>query len=319
MSQLRIGVIGVGVMGANHARVARQLRRAHLAAVVDQDLDRAHAFADVTGAVATSDMTEILGGIDLAVIAVPTAAHLRTARQCLDAGVHVLIEKPIAGTVAEGEELVSAAEAAGLTLAVGHVERFNAAVAELPRIIDAPLHIRATRVSPYSARISDGVIHDLMIHDLDIVLALAGPDATVVEASGIARCDRSPTEDFASVNLVFSSGLTASFETSRIAQQKVRSIEVTQDDSVIFADLLRQDITIQRMSRHEYLAVDGVRYRQSSVVEVPFLEQRGEPLLAELEDVVDSILDDRPPRVPGVDGVRAVALAELIAESVRRV
>ena len=319
MSELRVGVIGVGVMGANHARVARQLRRAHLAAVVDSDLSRAHALADVTGARAASDLDEVLELIDLAVLAVPTSAHVDAALKCLAAGVNVLVEKPIAGSVPDGERLVRAASDTGLTLAVGHVERFNAAVVELPRLLEIPLHVKATRISPFSPRISDGVIHDLMIHDLDIVLSLVGPDVAVASVSGVAREIKGAGEDLAVVNVVFDNGLTASFETSRLAQSKVRSIEITQDDSVISADLLRQDITIHRMTRHEYLADDGVRYRQSSVVEFPFLEQRGEPLLVELQDVVDSVIDGRPPRVSGAAGLRALALADQISATVTRV
>lgn len=318
MTPLRIGVIGVGVMGANHARVARQLRNAALAIVVDQDVERAKALAEPTGAAAGSVVEEALGLIDLAVVAVPTHAHVDVVMACLDAGIHVLVEKPIAGSVDDGTRLVAAAAQAGVTLAVGHIERFNAAVAELPRILDAPLHISANRVSPYSPRISDGVIHDLMIHDLDIILALAGPSANVVATSGVARATRGDTEDLCIATIAFDTGLTASFETSRIAQQKVRKLEITQADSVVIADLVRQDITIQRMSSHEYLANDGVRYRQSSVVEVPFLDQRGEPLVRELQDVVDAILEGRPPTVTGADGVRAVALADRISSSVRR-
>lgn len=319
MTELRIGVIGVGVMGANHARVARQLRGAELAIVVDSDVERAKTLAGPTGAAVGRSIDEALGRIDLAVVAVPTQAHVAVVEACLSAGVHVLVEKPIAGSVADGERLVAAAARAGVVLAVGHIERFNAAVAELPRLLDKPLHISATRVSPYSPRISDGVIHDLMIHDLDIVLSLAGPDASVVGTSGIARCTRGDTEDLAIATVTFDSGLTASFETSRIAQQKVRTLEITQDDSVVIADLVRQDITIHRMSRHEYLADDGVRYRQSSVVEVPFLDQRGEPLARELQDVVDAIVESRAPVVSGPDGVRAVALADQISATVRHV
>ncbi|CAN5607359.1 Gfo/Idh/MocA family oxidoreductase [soil metagenome] len=318
MSDLRIGVVGVGVMGANHARVARQVRRAHLAAVVDRDIARAEALARPTGALAAASLDDALGHIDLAVIAVPTQAHVDVVEQCFAAGAHFLVEKPIAGNVADAERLVAGAQQAGVTLAGGHIERFNAAVAELPQHSEDPVHITATRVSPYSPRIADGVIHDLMIHDLDIVLSLAGREAEVTHTAGVSRCTRSATEDLAVVSLGFDTGLTASFVTSRIAQQKVRLLEITQADSVVHADLVRQDITIHRMSRHEYLADDGVRYRQSSVLEVPFLESRGEPLVRELQDVVDAILDRRAPTVSGTDGTRAVALADRISATIHR-
>lgn len=316
MSELRIGVIGCGVMGSNHARVAQQLGRARLAAVVDADTARAEVLAKPAGAIAASRIEDVLEHIDLAIIALPTALHLTAAMACIDAGVHMLIEKPIASTAEDGLKIVTAARAAGVMLAVGHIERFNAAIAELPRLLEAPVHFTATRVNPYSPRISDGVVHDLMIHDLDIVAWLAGPERTVVDVSGVSRTTRSDREDLAVATLRFDNGLTAMFETSRIAQQKVRSLEVVQEESVIVADLLRQDITIHRMSRTEYSTDDGVRYRQSSVIEVPFLDQRGEPLMRELEDVVAAVLDSRPPRVTGEDGLRAVQLADRVSAAV---
>ena len=316
MSELRIGVIGCGVMGSNHARVAQQLGRARLAAVVDADTARAEVLAKPAGAIAASRIEDVLEHIDLAIIALPTALHLTAAMACIDAGVHMLIEKPIASTAEDGLKIVTAARDAGVMLAVGHIERFNAAIAELPRLLEAPVHFTATRVNPYSPRISDGVVHDLMIHDLDIVAWLAGPERTVVDVSGVSRTTRSDREDLAVATLRFDNGLTAMFETSRIAQQKVRSLEVVQEESVIVADLLRQDITIHRMSRTEYSTDDGVRYRQSSVIEVPFLDQRGEPLMRELEDVVSAVLDSRPPRVTGEDGLRAVQLADRVSAAV---
>ena len=316
MSELRIGVIGCGVMGSNHARVAQQLGRARLAAVVDADTARAEVLAKPAGAIAASRIDDVLEHIDLAIIALPTALHLTAAMACIDAGVHMLIEKPIASTAEDGLKIVTAARDAGVMLAVGHIERFNAAIAELPRLLEGPVHFTATRVNPYSPRISDGVVHDLMIHDLDIVAWLAGPERTVVDVSGVSRTTRSDREDLAVATLRFDNGLTAMFETSRIAQQKVRSLEVVQEESVIVADLLRQDITIHRMSRTEYSTDDGVRYRQSSVIEVPFLDQRGEPLMRELEDVVAAVLDSRPPRVTGEDGLRAVQLADRVSAAV---
>ena len=153
-------------------------------------------------------------------------------------------------------------------------------------------------------------IHPIKPGSLDIappasnLLGLMGDDVQVVDVAGVARAPRGSTEDLAVATVLFDNGVSASFETSRVAQQKVRSIEVTQHDSVVIADLVRQDITVHRMSRHEYLAEDGMRYRQSSVVEVPFIDQRGEPLARELQDVVDAIREGRPPTVGGRAGIR---------------
>ena len=157
-----------------------------------------------------------------------------------------------------------------------------------------------------------------MIHDLDIVCSLLGPDVTPVSVSGVGRAVRGVSEDLASANVTFSNGITATFNTSRLGQQKIRTIVVTQRESVILADLVRQDVTVHRMSRHEYLSDDGVRYRQSSVIEIPFLETRGEPLGLELQHVVNCVRDGAAPRVSGADAMRALALAEQISSAIRR-
>ena len=312
---IRLAVVGAGIMGANHVRTSKQLRDVELVAVVDPDRDRVAAATATTSAAMVGSIDDVIGHIDAAVLAVPTRYHVELAVRLAEAGVHVLVEKPLAEDVTAAQQIVKACSASGVVLAVGHVERFNAAVAELPKFLDEPIHVEATRVSPYSARVPDGVIFDLMIHDLDIVAALAGEDASVVDASGVARAVKGETEDLASVTMRFSTGLTATFNTSRLGQQKVRTIEITQADSVIVADLVRQDITIHRMTRHEYLSDEGSRYRQSSVVEIPFLESRGEPLALELQHFVECIRTGATPRVDGNVGVRALALAEL-AESV---
>ncbi len=147
---------------------------------------------------------------------------------------------------------------------------------------------------------------------------LLGPEVTPVSVSGVARVVRGTSEDLASVTVAFSNGVTATFNTSRLGQQKIRTIEITQRESVILADLVRQDVTVHRMSRHEYLADDGVRYRQSSVIEIPFLETRGEPLGLELQHVVNCIRDGTPPRVTGADALSALTLAEQVSAAIRR-
>ena len=314
--RLRLAVVGAGIMGSNHVRIGRNLRDASLVAVVDPDLDRARAAAGTSGVEVFERVDQVVDRIDAAVVAVPTAHHVDTALELIEGGVHLLVEKPLAATAAAGRELVDVAAAAGLVLAVGHVERFNPAVADLPIWVEQPIHIETVRTSPYTARISDGVVFDLLIHDIDIVCSLVGPDAVVEHIDGVSQTVRSPSEDLVSVNLRFSTGLTASLTASRLGQEKIRRIEVTQYDSVVIADLLRQTITIQRMSRHEFLSDQGMSYRQSSVVEIPFLETRGEPLALELQHFVDCVREGVRPRVDGNSGARAVELAERIVEVV---
>jgi predicted dehydrogenase len=318
VNPIRLAVVGAGIMGANHARVSRALPTVELVAVVDPDLGRARALAAGSGARASADVDDVLGSVDAAVIAVPTAHHLPVAERCIAAGVHVLVEKPLGLGVDEARRISDLAARAGVVLAVGHVERFNAAVVELGRFVQDPLHIEATRVSPYTARVADGVIMDLMIHDIDVVLSIAGPGAEVVSVAGIAKTVHGAREDLAVATVGFSTGLTASFTTSRLAQQKVRTVEVTQVDSAVVADLVRQDLTIYRMSRHEYLADEGRRYRQSSVVEVPFLEQRGEPLALELAHFAHCVRTGERPRVDGAAATRAIEVAGMIEAAVAR-
>ncbi len=309
MSGLRLAVVGTGVMGANHVRVAKRTEGVTLAAVVDADVERAQAAAGDSGAVALSRVEDLPDDVEAAVIAVPTAAHLATASALIERGIHVLVEKPLAASVADAQTITQLAADRGVVLAVGHVERFNPAAVELMEFIDEPIHVATTRVGPYSPRISDGVVFDLMIHDLDIVCAIAGDEASVVSAQGVARRVRSESEDTASVTLAFDSGLTAALTASRLGQQKVRSVEVTQAESTLTADLVRADLTIHRMAHHEFLGEEGVSYRQSNVVEIPFISQRGEPLGLELLDFVGAVQTGGRPRVDGAAGVRAVQLA----------
>ncbi len=313
---LKVAVVGTGIMGSNHVRVMGQLPDVELVAVVDADLDRAKAASLKSGALACASIDDLPVDVEAAVVAVPTALHLETAIALVERGISVLVEKPLAATVADAQRIIDAASAAGVVLAVGHIERFNPAVAELTALVTEPIHISASRISPYSPRISDGVVFDLMIHDIDIVCSLAPAGDDIVSVSGVGRQVRADSEDLASVAVAFESGLTASFMTSRLGQQKIRAIEVTQLDSVVSADLVRSDVTIHRMAHHEYLGEGGVSYRQSSVVETPFI-QRGEPLVLEAQDFVAAVRSGGPPRVSGTDALRAVSIATAIVESLR--
>jgi predicted dehydrogenase len=314
---VRIALVGAGIMGTNHARVLQTLRDVELVVVVDPDEERAGQVAAASGARAVRSLDEVLADVDAVIVAAPTAHHLDTALAVIGAGLPVLVEKPLAGNVADAERIASAAVSAGVVLAVGHIERFNPAVAEVPKLLDHPVHIEATRINPYSGRIGDGVIHDLMVHDLDIIASLVG-DTQPVSVQATSRTIRGEREDLATCLLTFESGLTAALTASRLGQSKIRTLEITQADSYVTVDLIRQDVTINRTAYHEYVADEGVRYRQSSMVEIPFLEQRGEPLMLELRHFVDCVRGDAVPRVSGADGVRALALADRVAEAARQ-
>lgn len=303
----RLGIVGTGIMGANHARIASMHRDVDLVAVVDPDLDRAVKLAESYGAAAFSDLDDCLDLVDCAIVATPTESHHPVAMALLAAGKHTLVEKPITSTVEQADDLIAAAATAGVILTVGHVERFNPAVLELDNLIRTPLHLTANRVSPYSARVTVGVVLDLMVHDLDIVAKLAGGAVRRVQASTLTV--RSDSEDLATALVEFDNGVTATLTASRIGQQKIREITITQPDSFVTVDLLRQDVTINRVDHSEYLSSEGARYRQTGVVEIPFLEHRGEPLALELDEFISAIDAGRAPRVSGADGRAALQLA----------
>ncbi|WP_433505157.1 Gfo/Idh/MocA family oxidoreductase [Pseudonocardia halophobica] len=307
MTPLKIAVVGAGVMGTNHARVARSLPGVQVTHVVDPDPERAARAAAVAGAEPLADVGEIVGEVDAAIVASPSSMHEEHGLALLAAGVHVLVEKPVATTVEQAERLIAAADAAGMVLQVGHVERFNPAVLELDRMQGDVVHVEASRIGPYSNRVEVGVVLDLMIHDLDIVLALAGGEPSRVLAT--AQRTRSGTEDLVSALIEFDNGVTAALTASRIGQNKIRNLALTREKDYVNVDLLRQDVTVHRVDHSEYLSDEGTRYRQTGVVELPFLEHRGEPLFLELSHFVDCVRTGTTPRVTGRDGARALELA----------
>jgi len=296
-------------MGANHVRIAAGLRDADLAYVVDSDRARAAALASTFGVKAAATVDEVLADVDAAIVAAPSELHCELGLQLIAAGKHVMIEKPLATTVDDAQRLVDAAATAGVVLMAGHVERFNPAVLELDNVVqrDQVVHVSTARISPFSPRVTVGVVLDLLIHDLDLVRSIV--QSPVAEVQAVSRRVRSVTEDLASVLLTFDGGVTADLSTSRVGQQKIRTIGITQHDSYVNVDLLRQDVTINRVDHSEYVSSEGARYRQTGMVEIPFLEVRGEPLWLEQVEFVRAITEHRVPRVPGEDGVEALRLA----------
>ena len=304
---MKFAIVGAGVMGTNHARVARAVPGVQVAYVVDPDLDRAERTAALCGSLATTDLGDVLGKVDCAIVASPSSHHVEHGLRLLEHGAHVLVEKPIATSVEDGTRLVATAAERDLVLQVGHIERFNPAVLELDRLPGELLHVDAARISPYSGRVKVGVVLDLMIHDLDIVLALAGGDP--VEVFATSQTTRSTTEDLVTALIRFGNGVSATLTASRIGQNKIRMLSLTRRTDYVTVDLLRQDVTINRVDHSEYLSDEGTRYRQTGVIELPFLENRGEPLFLELSHFAGSVRESRAPRVTGEDGLRALELA----------
>ena len=310
-SRVRLGVIGSGIMGSNHARVASVMPELDLVAVFDDDRGRSESLAGAFGVVAAADVADLAGMVDAAVVATPTQFHAPIARQLLEAGVDVLVEKPIAPDVDTARRLVDCAAAAGRLLMVGHVERFNPAVLELDSLLADVIHVEARRISSYSPRIRDDVVIDLMIHDLDLVTMISKGEPA--EVMSVVRAPRSASADIASALIAFESGMTACLTASRVGQNKIRHIDITQAENYLSLDLLRQDVTVNRVEQSEFSSDHGRRYRQVGVVEVPFLEHRGEPLALELRHFAECVATRATPRVTGEDGVRALELALRVA------
>jgi predicted dehydrogenase len=288
-------------MGVNHARVA------------SASADRARALAEPLEARWETSLPARLEAVDTAVIAVPTEFHRDYGVQLIDQGVHVLVEKPLGPSIEDATALVEAARRSDVVLMVGHVEQFNPAILELDHWLDDVVHVECTRVGPYSGRVREGVVFDLMIHDLDILRRIVR--SPLAEVYATAQRTRSETEDLASALLRFESGATATLTASRIGQNKVRRVEITQQANTVSVDLLEQRIMIRRMSESEYLTTPNTRYRQSGVVEIPYLDHWGEPLLHEDRHFFQCVKTRERPRVTGEDGLETVEWALRVVEA----
>jgi predicted dehydrogenase len=310
---MKTAIVGAGVMGANHVRIGMGNPRIDVVAVVDPDTERTAPLVDRYGVAAVRSLNEVLDEVEAVIIAAPTRLHHELGRQVLVAGKHVLIEKPIAAAAHEAEDLVALAASSGCVLTVGHVERFNPAVRELPNVLQDPVHIEVFRIGPFSSRVPEDVVLDLMIHDLDIVLSIAKSPVVYVGAVGQRR--RTSQNDLVTALVRFESGVTAALTASRIGQQKIRSLRITQAASMISIDLLRQQIEINRVDHIEYADASGRRYRQTGVVEIPFVENRGEPLALELDEFERAVRTGSAPEVSGTDGLLALTLALSIIEA----
>ncbi len=332
--RLRVAVVGVGNMGRNHARVLASLGgEAVLAAVADVDEAARDEAARRYGVPAAADPRQVLPLADAVVVAVPTSAHVEVALACLEAGRHVLLEKPLAPTASEAEKVARAAAARRLVLLPGHVERFNPAVVELGRALASAGRIiafHARRLSPFGERSADtDVVADLMLHDLDLALwflgrrvgaRAGGGDAAAAEpfppgAAGVgeaAACQgcgvavRSAALDYAAATVVFRSGCLATFLASRVSQDKVRQIEVTAEGAYLHLDLLDRRLTVTRAATARQ---EGGVYRQecrTERVSVP----NAEPLALELAHFARCCLGRERPLVSPEEAVAALRLVE---------
>jgi predicted dehydrogenase len=278
--------------------------------VVDTAADRAEAAAQATGAQALQDYRDVLDRVDAVTVAVPTELHREIAMPFLERGIGVLVEKPMARSLDEADALLNAARASGATLAVGHTERYNPAIAAILPHVTTPRFIEVHRLGAFPDRSLDiDVVFDLMIHDLDVILSLVKSDVAAIEAVGVPVL--TPRYDIANARLRFENGCIANVTASRISRERVRKIRFFQPDAYISIDYAAQEVEGWRLARRpgERPAIEGG----------PLPVARQEPLARELADFVAACRDRRPPLVTGDDGRRALALAQAIADKMESV
>jgi predicted dehydrogenase len=302
---IRVGVVGVGHLGRHHARLLAAMEGVHLVAVVDTQTDRAAAVAQAANTRPLTDFRELIGEVEAVTVAVPTELHRDIAVPFLERGIGVLVEKPMTRSLEEADSLLETSRASGATLAVGHTERYNPAVAAVMPLVRRPRFIEVHRLGVFPDRSLDiDVVFDLMIHDLDVILSMVSADVSAIEAVGVPVL--TPRFDIANARLRFADGCIANVTASRISRERVRKIRFFQPDAYISIDYAAQEVEGYRLVRRDGERPD-IQGGQLPVT-------REEPLKRELEDFVSAVRDRRQPLVTGDAGRRALALAQAIAD-----
>ncbi len=295
MSNIRVGIVGVGYLGTQHARILSYLEEADLKAVADIDFQKALQIGNRHGVSYFENYEEMIDDIDAAVVAADTVAHYDVTERLLREGKHVLVEKPITEKVEQAERLVELAAKNNLILQVGHLERFNPAVEAVENMISDPRFIEVQRLGSFSARSLDiDVVLDLMIHDLDIILALIKDEVVAIKSQGIHVV--SEKTDIANARLEFRSGCVATLTASRVHQGKVRKLRIFEPTSYYSIDYIDQEVKI--------FPLDG---RQTDIKTLKI--QKEEPLKKELKNFLDCIASGKSTKVSGEEGLRALRLA----------
>lgn len=301
--EIRVAVVGLGYFGSHHARHYAANPRARLVAVVDADPDRAGGAAERHGAEAHHHHRAVIGKVDAVSVAVPTSHHHQVAAELIDAGIHVFVEKPIAPDAVAARDLVARAAKRGAVLQVGHIERFAPAFRAVQRQARGARLIECVRRAPWTGRSADvDVVLDLMIHDIDLALTLAGAPVVAVEASGVALTGGSC--DVAEARLTFANGAVATLTTSRVAERAERTLAVTEPGRRFAADLGAGSLTV--------VAADGSGVAKADTIVLP----RSDNLAAEIDSFLDCVASGTPPLVDGRAGLDALDVAERILAAI---
>jgi predicted dehydrogenase len=300
---IRVAVVGAGEFGRNHIRVWRELEGAELAGIVDTNAERARQVAAEFGTEVIRDLNALAAaGVHAASVAVPTKEHARVGCRLLDSGIDVLVEKPMASSLEEADRLIASAQRSGRILQIGHVERFNPAVAAAQKIVSNPMFFEVHRLGVFTPRSLDiDVVYDVMIHDLDILLALV--DAPVVDLKAVGIPVVTDKVDIAHARIEFQTGAVANVTASRVSTERVRKMRFFQEHEYISLDFARQDalrIRVQPGSPQPGIGFD----------KLPATPE--EPLRAELRAFLESVRTRKPPVVDGAAGRRNLELADRV-------
>lgn len=304
---IRVAVIGVGHFGREHARIYSTTAGVNLVAVCDTNPSNGQRVASEYNAPFVSDYRELIGKVDAVSLAVPTIDHHSIACQLLKSGIAVLVEKPIARTLQEADEMIETAARHNAVLQVGHLERFNPAVTAAARIVTRPLFFEAHRLSVFTPRSLDiDVVMDLMIHDLDVVLSLVRSEVVEIRAAGVPIL--TPRIDIANARVLFENGCVVNFTASRVSHERVRKVRFFQPHEYISIDYSAQEAAVVSVKP----GPEGRPDFRNQLLDV----ERGEPLRLEIESFLAAI-EGAPVRTTGQEGRRALALATEIIEKIR--
>ena len=308
---LRVGVIGVGYLGRLHAQKMASFPDVAFVGVHDADRERGKAVAEEFGTSFRERSRELLREIDAVSIAVPTTAHYRVAREAMRAGVHVLLEKPIAATLREGRALVREAAARGLVFQIGHLERFNSALLSAASVLKEPRFIECHRLGMFGGRGADvDVVLDLMIHDIDLILSFVRSPVVRISAVGVPVI--SPNVDIANARLTFANGCVANVTASRVSMRKQRKIRIFQEDAYVSMDFIEHNIQVYRRIFPQ--GTGGLPEITGEVLET----EKGDALRDEIRSFVECAKTGAAPRVSGADGLAALEVAFRIRRRMRR-
>ena len=314
-----MGVIGAGALGHHHVRILRDLPGVRLVGFHEIRPERAAQVARELAVPAVDDLDALLGAIDAATVVVPTPAHFAVAGAALVRGIHLLIEKPIAATLEEADELLAIARRTGALIQTGHVERFNRAIRAALPYVEAPRFIESDRLAPFNPRGADvAVVLDLMIHDIDLVRTLAGGQVRQVSAVGVPVLTASV--DIANARLEFGSGAVANITASRVSRERMRKVRMFQPNGYLSLDLgagegeffrLRHDVDFAELAK-------GAQAIEAFVERIVLTAPEGEPLRLEFESFLSAVRGEAPVAVTGEDGREALAVALTIVREIER-